>query len=211
MKTYEPGEIPEIPEQPETYERADIERDFARRAEAREVAESPAVSGFEQAGVMTDEEAQKYLEESFPPDHVSPSTIESIEYVDEYQEADGGYVAGRHYYTTETTGHIEIYPQTSQGCTDRGQLEETIAHEVGHNVHANLSPEAQAAWEQLSTASGPDEYVSDYARTDVYEDFAESYATYQHDSELLREVSSAKYDFMCDEVYHGREYPARQV
>ena len=208
MEAYEPWETQEIPEQPESYERADLERDFARRAEVAEATEVSPVSGFEQSGVMTNEGVQTHLEENFPPEHVSPSRIEPIEYVDEYQEADGGYIAGRHYYTTETTGRIEAYPQTPQGCTDRGELEETIAHEVGHNVHANLSPEAQATWEQISTASAPDEFVSDYARTDVYEDFAETYATYQRDSELLQEVSTARYDFMCDEVYHGRQYPA---
>ncbi len=211
METYEPWETQEIPEQPESYERTDLERDFARRAEVSETAEVSPVSGFEQSGVMTNDEVQTHLEENFPPEHVSPSRVESVEYVDEYQDADGGYVAGRHYYTTETTGHIEVYPQTPQDCTDRGQLEETIAHEVGHNVHANLSPETQATWEQVSTAGAPDEFVSDYARTDVYEDFSESYAAYQHDSDLLREVSSVKYDFMRDWVYDGREYPARHV
>ncbi len=211
METFEHREAQEIPEQPESYEHADLERDLARRAEVGEATEVPPVSGFEQSGVTTNEEIQMHLEEDFPPDHVSPSTIESIEYVNEYQGADDDYIAGRHHYTSETTGHIEIYPQTPDGCEDKGQLEETIAHEVGHNVHANLSPEAQTTWEQISTTSGPDEFVSDYAKTDVYEDFAESYATYQHDSELLREASSAKYDFMRDEVYHGHEYPARQV
>jgi len=208
MVTYERYETPEMPEQPESYERADLERDFAHRGD---VVETPPVSGFEQSGVATNEEVQTHLEENYPPEHVSPSTIESIEYVDEYQGGDGGYVAGRHYYTTETTGYIEAYPQTPDGCIDKGQLEKTIAHEVGHNVQANLSPEAQSTWEQISTASGPDEYVSDYAKTDIHEDFAESYATYQHDSELLREVSTDKYGFMHAEVYYGREYAARQV
>jgi hypothetical protein len=203
-------ETQEIPEQVEAYERVDLERDFARRAEVPETADSLHIYGFEQSGVITDEELQMHLEENFPPNHVSSSTIESIEYVDEFQEVDGSYVAGRHYYTTETTGRIEVYPQTPDGCTDRGDLEETIAHEIGHNVHANLSPETQATWEQISTASGNDEYVSEYARTDIHEDFAESYAVYQQDPELLHEVSAAKYDFMRDQVYNGREYPTRQ-
>ncbi len=211
MEIYESWETQEITEQPEAYEHADLERDFARRADAGETPDLPSISGFEQSGVMTNEEVQTYLEKNFPPDHVTSSTIESIEYVDEYQPVDGGYIAGRHYYTTETTGHIEIYPQTSEGCVDQRQLEETVAHEIGHNVHANLPPEVQATWEQISTASGLDEFVSDYARTDVYEDFAETYAVYQHDPELLREVSPTKYNFMRDWVYHGREYPASQI
>jgi hypothetical protein len=173
--------------------------------------ELPPVSGFEKSGVVTDDQVQTYLKENLPPDHISPSKVESIKFIDKYQPVPDGNIAGRHYYTTETTGRIEIYRQTPDGCTDRSKLEGTISHEAGHNVHANLAVEAQAEWKQSSMSSAPDTFVSDYAHTDIYEDFAESYLAYQRDPELLREVSNAKYEFMKNKVFHGREYPARQI
>ena len=49
-------------------------------------------------------------------------------------------------------------------------------------------------------------FVSDYARTNQSEDFAESYAAYIRDPEGLAFQSQEKYDFMRDYVFGGREY-----
>jgi hypothetical protein len=48
--------------------------------------------------------------------------------------------------------------------------------------------------------------VSDYARTDELEDFAESYMFYVRDPAVLRQASPEKYEFLRLELFAGREY-----
>jgi len=73
-------------------------------------------------------------------------------------------------------------------------------------------PDLAVRWEQLHAASigrawidglG---FVSEYAKTNQFEDFAESYMTYIRDPETLLFASPEKYQFMRDEVFFGREY-----
>jgi hypothetical protein len=89
----------------------------------------------------------------------------------------------------------------------------TVAHEIGHNAEANLQrddPGAVPAWNELHEQSataleesgGADnQFVSPYATTSPEEDFAESYATFVNDSELLQATSPAKYEFMATHVF----------
>lgn len=49
-------------------------------------------------------------------------------------------------------------------------------------------------------------FVSEYARTDPYEDFADSVIAYFADPEVLRRRSPEKYAFMRDRVMGGKEY-----
>jgi hypothetical protein len=50
-------------------------------------------------------------------------------------------------------------------------------------------------------------FVSDYARTNEYEDFAESYLAYVRWPQTLLTFSPVKYEFMRAEVFLGKEYP----
>ena len=54
-------------------------------------------------------------------------------------------------------------------------------------------------------------FVSEYARTNQYEDFAESYKAYVRDPELLQFMNPEKYVFMRDEVCVGQEYPPKTL
>lgn len=215
------GDVPERIEQPERLPSAD-QVDIGRRIEEaeefkpeqlREASEVPLpeVRGFEQSELMTDQEVEDYLGEAFPPEHVNRESVKSVEYVDMYVPHEDGNVLGMTDYNFFTdTSKIEIYRQEAGGSFDRSEMERTIAHEVGHGVWNDmgwheLSPRQQA-WGELSVNSAPDDYVSEYAKTDLHEDFAESYATYIHDPELLQEVSPDKYDFMRDHIFQGREY-----
>lgn len=215
------GDVPERIEQPERPPLAE-QVEIARRIEEAEEFKPeqlrkasevplPEVQGFEQSGLMTNQEVQEYLSEAFPPEHVNPESLKSVEYVDMYLPHEDGNVLGATEYNPFTgTSEIEIYRQEPDGNFDRSEMERTITHEVGHSVYYDigwheLSP-SQQAWEELSANSAPDEYVSEYAKTNLQEDFAESYATYIHDPELLQEVSLEKYEFMRDHIFHGREY-----
>ncbi|HIC88831.1 MAG TPA: hypothetical protein EYP04_05470, partial [Anaerolineae bacterium] len=203
------GEIPERVERPEGPPSGD-RLEIARRIEEaeefkpeqlRETLEVPLpeVRGFERSGLMTNREVGDYLSETFPPEHVGPESLKRVEYVDMYVPHKDGNVLGMTDYSFFTdTSKIEIYRQESDGSVDRAEMKRTIAHEVGHSAWNDmgwheLSPRQQT-WAELSANSAPEEYVSEYAKTNVQEDFAESYATYIHDPELLREVSPDKYD-----------------
>jgi hypothetical protein len=83
-----------------------------------------------------------------------------------------------------------------------------VTHEVGHNVHYNLridNLEVASQWTELHQQDAG--FVSDYARTNEYEDFAESYRVYVRQPELLQLYSPVKYEFMRLEVFAGQEYP----
>jgi hypothetical protein len=49
-------------------------------------------------------------------------------------------------------------------------------------------------------------FVSDYARTNEYEDFAETYRVYVYEPEVLRFYNPDKYEYMRQVVFDGREY-----
>lgn len=190
------GDVPEQVERPEAPVSAD-QVNIVRRIEdsedfkperLREVSEVPLpeVQGFERSGLITDQEVRDHLGESFPPEHISPESLTSVEYEDRYvSHQDGNIVGITEYNPLMDTSKVEIYRQEPDGNFDRSEMERTIAHEVGHSTYNDMewpptSPRHQE-WEQLSTSSTPGEYVSEYARTSVQEDFAESYAAYIHD------------------------------
>lgn len=89
---------------------------------------------------------------------------------------------------------------------------EVLCHEIGHNAYNNLSLAAQLQWADLHTESielyeqtglG---FVSSYAHTNLFEDFAETYAIYMTNPDLLQFVSPEKYEFMQEQVFGGVEY-----
>jgi hypothetical protein len=85
---------------------------------------------------------------------------------------------------------------------------DTITHEVGHNVHYNMhidNLELATEWENLYHQNAG--FVTAYARTNEFEDFAESYRTYVFEPESLLLYSPVKYEFIRVEVFDGYEYP----
>lgn len=95
----------------------------------------------------------------------------------------------------------------------------TITHEVGHNEFEQLEQlNSQAAyrWESMYAESMAQSnsgfgFVSEYAKTNPSEDFAESYRYYIIDPELLKFMSPGKYEFMKNLVFNGREYGSLQT
>jgi len=165
------------------------------------------LQGFEKSGIMSNDSATKYLNDRLPPEHLSRNRITEIQYTDQYDGDHDGVTLGMCRTDRVTkVSDIEINRQTPQGSHDRDLMEETMVHEVGHNVYYNMGEQNIASWDQLSANSKPEEYVSNYARTNVREDFAESYAAYVRDPQLLQEVSPQKYSFMQQQVFGGREY-----
>lgn len=201
--------------QSEQVNKAALEGRLQKATPARDQLESAArhqenqvsIRGFERSGVMTNEEVGEYLTDNLPPEHLRADRITSIQYTDQFHGDDRGNTLGVCSTNTETgVSEIQIHRQVPGGSIARGTMEHTLIHEVGHNVHYNVGEQNMASWEQLSVNSAPDGYVSNYARTNPQEDFAESYATYVKDPALLQEANPQKYAFMKRWVFGGREY-----
>lgn len=94
----------------------------------------------------------------------------------------------------------------------------TITHELGHrSAYLNKNNlDESAAWENASGwQTGADEkpfnnrmtgWVSDYAKTNPREDYAETYTLYRFNPRRLKQVSPERYQFMKEQVFKGIEY-----
>lgn len=168
------------------------------------------IRNFEGCELINNEQLVNYLNETIPSSHLEGCP--SIEFdpenllFTEYPDCLGFYECGSRaiYLAGE-----ERFPDGTEG------LKDTIIHEIGHNAYAGIveyNQELAAKWEALNAESWQKVltegtgFVSDYAMTNKYEDFAESYMTYVRDPERLQIMNSEKYDFMREHLFSGREY-----
>lgn len=176
-----------------------------------EIINQTEIDGFEDTGLLTDQEVADFVRETLPPSHLE--RCPSVQYEPEHPEfaSDPWCLA----FFQPWDHEIRIGP--AERFQDAENMLETITHELGHNVHTNLidaQPDLASRWDDLHSASWGDlinsgtGFVSDYATTNVNEDFAESYRVYVHNPDLLQFVSPDKYEFMRIEVFSGREYPS---
>lgn len=164
------------------------------------------VGNFAESGLTDSREVVDYIDETIPPEHLEG--LDAVEYVNSAEAYESGLMG--QWQSDEETGQttIEIYPHD-----DQGEMYDTVAHEIGHNAQEILTaeyPEANAAWgdlylqswTDLVTSDGEkDTFVSPYAQVSAEEDFAESYAAYLNDSDLLAAVAPQKLDFMETQVF----------
>jgi hypothetical protein len=166
------------------------------------------VGKFEASGLLSNQEVGNYLRETLPPSHLEncPSIEYKSEYCQGYPDALGTF--------DRLNNEICIWGPVER-FEGAGEMLETVTHEVGHNVHENIMtqhPEVAEKWNQLNEqswetfAQDGTGFVSDYAQTNVYEDFAETYMTYVRDPEKLSFYSPEKYEFMRSEVFSGTTY-----
>ena len=179
-------------------------------SETREFANATEICNFEGCTLLGNEQLAGYLNETLPPSHLEGCPcIEFDPHNYEFVNSPGTlgfYECGSHaiHIADETR-----FPGGAEGVLD------TVTHEVGHNAYAGLietNPELAAKWEALNAESWQElltdgaGFVSDYATTNQYEDFAESYMAYVRDPEKLQILSPDKYAFLHDYVFAGREY-----
>lgn len=166
------------------------------------------VGNFEASGLVSTEQVADYLRETLPPTHLEgcPSICYNSNACEGFPSALGTFDTRNH--EINVWGPIEQF----QGKED---IFNTVTHEVGHNVHANIMaerPDIAERWSQLNNQSWNNYrqdgtgFVSDYARTNVYEDFAETYAAFVRDPEKLQFYCPEKYEFMKQVVFAGHEY-----
>lgn len=197
----------------ESFQPEVIERSDEIGLSTPEMISQTGIGNFEASGVVSTGEVADYLRETIPLTHLENCpTIQYEPMPDPMRpEAGGTFDRGAH--------EIHIWgPAERFGGEER--MLETVTHEVGHNVHENIManrPEAAEQWANLHEQSfeycGLDGrgFVSSYARSDLYEDFAETYQAYVRDPERLEFYNPEKYAFMQQEVFAGREYADRTL
>lgn len=109
---------------------------------------------------------------------------------------------------------IYVYATNPEAQTAETVLD-TLVHEIGHNVHMNIRRddfELDVRWAELHRQSQEQfthngrGFVSGYAQTSKFEDFAESYRAYIRQPETLIYYSPDKYEFMRTVIFAGRQY-----
>ena len=196
-------------------DRADLRIERIDQREHR-VLGLPRVDGFEKSGVMTNEEVKQHIIETYPEKHVNNITMEDVKYTDLYLKESGETELG-HWEEEQKVSGLEVYDKRIEinrdhplGIEDTGRMKETISHEVGHQIErAYLSEGSRSEWNELREKAPIENCVSDYARTNSSEDFAETYRAYIHEPAHLQEKSPEKFAFMRDKVFEGREYENR--
>ena len=182
---------------------------YETRESTENIAETAIVgatelSHFEASGWTNNESLGDYLRDTLPPTHLE--NCETIRYnetpSDVYPNALG-------LFNTESR-EINIYGPPERFLMEDGGLQGILTHEIGHNVHQNLiecRPDLAERWEVLHTQNlhSGEGFVSAYATTNVYEDFAESYKYFVVDGERLSFLNPDKYAFM-KEVFSGKEH-----
>lgn len=167
------------------------------------------IINFETSGLVTNEDIQQYLSQTIPASHLDYCRV--IEYQPRLVGAHATPVAGSF---TPMFRQIYVYAIPQEFHTTENLLD-TLVHEVGHNVHYNLRRQdwdLGTRWTELykrskdSFARDGLGYVSEYARFNDFEDFAETYWAYVREPELLKFANLEKYEFMRQEVFGGREY-----
>jgi hypothetical protein len=173
-----------------------------------ELVEYTEISSFEASGLLTTEDVADYVRETLPPSHLE--NCPSIQY---QPECNGNYPSALGSFD-RTTNEICIWTPP-EGLESSEDVLETITHEIGHNVHENIidkQPEVAVRWAELHQQSWEmyiqdgTGFVSGYAQTNVYEDFAETYQTYVQDPEKLIFFNPEKYEFMRENVFFGQDY-----
>jgi len=153
---------------------------------------------FDASGVVTDEDVETFIRNTIPLEHLDHCL--RIRYVNQITDVRSTPAAGRF---MPVVRHISVYPVAGGGLTPQ-DIFDTLTHEIGHNVHYNMRIDNLALaneWENLFHQNAG--FVSDYARTNEFEDFAESYRAYVLEPEKLLLSSPVKYEFIRVEVFGG--------
>jgi hypothetical protein len=160
------------------------------------------ISNFEASGIMTNEQVETYLRETIPLSHLDRCV--RIRYVPETATVHSTPASGQF---MPVFRHISVYSVEGATLTP-DELLDTLVHEIGHNVHFNMRSdnlELANHWADLHEQGLG--FVSEYAQTNEYEDFAETYMVYVRQPQILQLYSPIKYEFMRQEVFDGYEYP----
>lgn len=115
---------------------------------------------------------------------------------------------------TQANSVVMLFDAWAEKYTTTRQY--TIFHELSHNISYKLkdldeNPEwlALSGWvkkgDEWEAAPGQC-FISNYAKANAWEDFAETLSAYRYNGNTLKKTCPAKYQFMKDKVMNGLEY-----
>ena len=107
---------------------------------------------------------------------------------------DGYHTSG--FFSTYGGGHSIYLDKKLTGL----DLPLTSYHEYAHIIYRLLPPWKRKEWIMLYEASSPDEFVTEYAKTNPSEDFAESYSYFMVRRKKLLKTSRRKAEWIFENV-----------
>ena len=171
----------------------------------------PEINGFDQFSELSNQDVEALVNDLLPNDHLKNCGEITCDPNDPYWNEVPG-AAGYHVeYLDGSPSNICLAGKGALEGTGTSELE-VLCHEIGHNAYNNLSLMETLTWSEIhanllalfdATGFG---FVSSYAHTNLFEDFAETYAVYVTNPDFLQFISPEKYNFMHDHVFDGREY-----
>ncbi len=165
------------------------------------------IDNFESSELTNNQEICQFLENSIPLEH-----LDGCPRIEFNPNADC-FVENPDALGCFNISSNEIFINSHESLNESGGLMETLTHEIGHNAHAQLenhSPHLAAKWEEIhenslsSCLQNGTGFVSEYAMTNKYEDFAESYNSYVNDPEALAFLAPEKFAFMDKFIFNGK-------
>lgn len=162
------------------------------------------IQGFGASGVTSDEAVEQYIRRTLPLHHLDH--CRGIKYIAVDAAAHSTPIAGN---IIPVYREINIYSHGAFESEDF--LLDTLVHEIGHNVHYNIRRDnfdLDVQWAELFRQSEKDRelFISDYAQTNKFEDFAETYMFYVRYPDFLMLVNLNKYEYMRSKIFNGQEY-----
>jgi hypothetical protein len=112
-----------------------------------------------------------------------------------------------------SNGTIQYY--ASMDMMSDSEKEQTTFHEIGHNYGLYYGVDRSKEWLLASNwivkngkfvNARPEEFVSEYASKDFFEDFAESFMYYRYYPHALKNKSPARYEYLRAKIYGGQEF-----
>ncbi|MCF8058401.1 MAG: hypothetical protein K9K67_03835 [Bacteriovoracaceae bacterium] len=92
----------------------------------------------------------------------------------------------------------------------------TMVHEIGHVIASHFGLDTNPLWFEISwqidrernqvLRKNETSFVSAYARQDIFEDFAESFAAFRFNPKSLLAHSPEKFNFIKERVFKGQDY-----
>jgi len=131
--------------------------------------------------------------DSLPFKHVSG--VRSVRMVDSIHTHKPNWIVRGRASDLDVSNRIQL---SRNALSDPAQFERTLTHEVGHTV--DYESQRFRLWGERSTREpfGESPHISDYAKTNHREDFAESFEEYFADPEKLKEAAPEKYEVIKD-------------
>lgn len=118
-------------------------------------------------------------------------------------------------YAEDGTGNITLYNKWIQSTSETQVY--TIVHEYAHVLGNKLGIDQSKLWVDFSKWNDIDTdeenkhptLVSEYAKSNYIEDFAESVSAYRLNPKVLKEKAPKKYDFIQNALFLGMDFQSK--